>query len=153
MSYLRRKRRIHVAQEHEFYEAPSGQAQAMSGEMDLDYGAAFPGPRERRFVDAQNVQMRFINPVMSVRDNVDWAVGGIPGMTKFVGSEGVTDPQTVDAHDFRGEMAIIRRLPDTNYGPVGTADHNSLLSLLYAMQESSHYFPNETSQRDVIKAV
>lgn len=156
MSYKRRQAQI--AQEHEFYESPSGNMEAWSSDQDLDYGAAFPGPRETRYLDSQNHQ--YFGSDYAI-DSVDgrvgvqpqWDVDGIVGQTKFVGSSGVTDPQTVDAHNFLGEMAVIRRMPDTNYGPVKTNDHNSLLSLLYAMQESAHYFPNEVSQADIIKAV
>ncbi len=155
MSYHHRKRQrvAHLAQQHEWYEAPSGNEQPMGGELDMEYPPQFPGPRERRFVDAQNSVMVPTTVTESIRDNVEWDVGGIPGETKNVGSTGVTDPQTVDAHSFTGEMAVIRRMPDTNYGPVKTADSNSLLSLLYAMSESNHYFPNEVSQADIIKAV
>lgn len=152
MSYKRRKAKIHQAQQHEFYEAPSGQMQAWSGEIDLDYTAPYPGPREDRTVDAANYSTGTFDPG-TIRDNVDWSIGGIPGLTKSVGSVGVTDPQTVDAHDFRGQMAVVRRMADTNYGPVKTADHNSILSLLYQMAETNSYFPNEVSQADLIRAV
>jgi hypothetical protein len=86
---------------------------------------------------------------------VEWDATGVRGFTKSVGSIGVTDPQTVETHtwDRPGEMAVIRRMPDTNYGPVKTSDHNSLLSLLYAMQETASFFPNDISQVDVIRAV
>lgn len=155
MSYARRKR-IHQAQEHEFYESPSGNMEAWSGETDLEfnYMPGFPGPRETRIVDADNYNQRtFTYDPGVIRDRVDWAEGGVAGFTKSVGSIGVTDPKTIDAHDFQGQMAVVRRMPDTNYGPVATSDHNSILSLLYMMQESSHYFPNEVSQADVIRSV
>lgn len=158
MSYRRRQTRI--AQEHEFYDAPSGNEEAMSNDIDgyigelTGYSPSFPGPREVRILDSENVDMPTGGiAIDSIRDNVNWDIGGVPGMTKNVGSTGVTDPQTVDQHNFVGEMAVIRRMPDTNFGPVKTADSNSLLSLLYAMQESNHYFPNEVSQADIIKAV
>lgn len=154
MSYRRRQQRILMANVDPFYEAPGGNMEAWSGEEDLDFPTDFPGPREDRFVDAENyVPFGPDYAIDSIRDNVQWDIGGIIGQTKNVGSTGVTDPQTVDAHSFTGQMAVIRRMPDTNYGPVKTSDHNSLLSLLYAMQEGSHYFPNEASQIDVIKAV
>jgi hypothetical protein len=154
LSYHRRVRK-RIAQQHEFYEAPSGNEYAMGGETDLDYGAAFPGPRETRFVDAANRTMPLQQlAVGDIEDAVEWDIGGVSGATKFVGSEGVTDPATVDAHSFLGEMAVIRRMPDTNYGPVaGGEDNNALLSLLYSMQETNHFFPNEVSQADIIKAV
>ncbi len=154
MSYHHRKRQraIHLAQQHEFYEAPSGNELAMSNEIG-EYPAMFTGPRETVFSDADNYVMTNSGVIDSIRDDVQWDVGGIQGQTKNVGSTGVTDPQTVDAHSFTGEMAVIRRMPDTNYGPVKTADSNSLLSLLYQMTESNHYFPNEVSQADIIKAV
>jgi hypothetical protein len=92
---------------------------------------------------------------LETRTNVEWDATGVRGFTKSVGSIGVTDPQTVETHtwDRPGEMAVIRRMPDTNYGPVKTSDHNSLLSLLYAMQETASFFPNDISQVDVIRAV
>lgn len=152
MSYRRRQAKIHQAQEHEFYEAPSGQMEAWSGEVDMQYGADYPGPREDRTVDAAN-HATFAYDPGTIRDQVDWAIGGVPGLTKGVGSTGVTDPQTVDAHNFRGQMAVVRRMPDTNYGPVKTADHNSILALIYQMAETNAYLPNEVSQADLIRAV
>lgn len=159
MSYRRRQQRI--AQMHEWYESPSGNPEGMTGARDLWFNdrPQFPGPREDRDVDAENTLMALSYPIGnnigSIRDEVEWDVGGIRGQTKNVGSTGVTDPQTIDRHDFLGEMAVFRRMPDTNYGPVAAdnSGYNSVLSLLYAMQESSHYFPNEVSQTDIIKAV
>jgi hypothetical protein len=150
MSYHRRQTRI--AQEHEYYEAPSGNEMALTKEdLEFNYEPGYPGPREIRVVDAANSQTFAFAPYN--HDNVQWDVGGVAGDTKFVGSTGVTDPQTVDRHDFAGQMAVVRRMPETNYGPVKTSDHNSMLALLYKMQESSHYFPNEISQADVIRSV
>jgi len=153
MSYKRRMK--HKAMLHEWYDSPSGNEEAMSTAEDLafNYEPGFPGPREIRTVDAQNFRHSLETFDPDIHDYVDWAAGGVPGFTKTVGSVGVTDPATVDRHDFIGQMAVVRRFPDTNYGPVKTSDHNSILSLLYAMQESSHYFPNEVSQRDILKAV
>lgn len=156
MSYKRRQVKRAIA-EHEFYESPSGNMEAWSGEEDsLYYDASFPGPRETRILDSDNYRMGMAEATLAhTPDTVEWDIGGIRGDTKTVGSVGVTDPQTVETHtwDRPGEMAVIRRLPDTNYGPVGTSDHNSLLSLLYAMQETAAFFPNDVSQIDVIRAV
>lgn len=159
MGYRRRQAQKFAAQ-HEFYEAPDGNEEAMSNEIDgyvgeeTGYGPQYPGPREVRLLDSQNHTM-FTDTIAidSIRDNVEWDIGGVVGETKSVGSIGVTSPQNVDAHDFQGEMAVVRRMPDTNFGPVKTADHNSTLALLYAMQETNSYFPNEVSQADIIKAV
>lgn len=151
MSYHRRQVK-RFAQMHEFYEAPSGNEQALS-EIDLNYEASYPGPRETRLLDASNWNRSTFMYDPDVRDRVDWAATGVAGFTKSVGSMGVTDPSTVDRHDYQGQMAVVRRMPDTNYGPVVTSDHNSMLSLLYAMQESTHYFPNDISQADIIKSV
>ena len=147
MSYLRRQAKL-----HEIYEAPSGNEQALT-KLDLSYEASYPGPRETRIVDAENWNHPTFMYDPNAHDYVNWATGGIAGHTKIVGSMGVTDPKTIDAHDFAGMMAVVRRMPDTNYGPVGQDTHNAMLSLIYAMQESSHYFPNEISQQDVIKSV
>lgn len=156
MSYKRRKKAQHVAQQHEYYEAPSGNEQALSKEdLWFNYQPGFPGPREVRLYSEyrEPIGVLAVNPI--IHDDIDWTTGGLYGQQMVVGSTGVTDPQTVDTHDFHGYMAVIRRMPDSKYGqgPVATSDHNSLLSLLYAMQESSHYFPNDVSQMDVIKAV
>lgn len=150
----RRELTDHVAVEHEFYESPSGNMEAWSTDEDSFYPPMFPGTiREEVFTDADNYRMQFPTLNDDFRDHVDWAVGGIPGETKNVGSTGVVTPYGVDAHDFRGEMAVIRRYAPSMEGPTGGTDHNGLLSLLYAMQESSAYFPNDVSQVDVIKAV
>lgn len=152
--YSRQKRNQRIAQEHEFYESPSGNMEAWSGDEDSFYGTEYPGTiREDAFNDAENYQMHFPTLNMDFRDHVDWAVGGVPGDTKNVGSLGVVTPYGVDTHDFQGEMAVIRRMSPNMEGPTSGSDHNSLLSLLYAMQESSHYFPNDVSQIDIIKAV
>lgn len=156
MGYRRRQRVRDMANVDVFYEAPGGNMEAWSGEEDLDYSASFPGPRETRYADSANWGSSIPTRNPDVRDYVDWAAGGIPGYTKCVGSVGVTDPQTVDAHDFVGQMAVIRRMPDTNYGPASgetTAGYNSLLQMLYAMSEGNQFYPNEVSQADVIKAV
>ena len=156
MSYHRRQAQKQAAMLHEVYEAPSGNELALSSELDLSiqYMPEMPGPREVRYLDSSESWQRHImgdNP--DVRDRVDWAAGGQSGFGQNVGSSGVTDPQTVDRHDFQGDYAEIRRMADTNYGPVKTSDHNSILSLLALYQESSHYFPNEMSQQDLWKAV
>ena len=154
MSYHRRQAK-RVAAEHEWYEAPSGNEIGMGGEIDSSgYSASYPGPRETRILDADNYRMPDF-AIDKITDNVKWDATGVPGDTKIVGSMGVTDPQTVETHtwDRPGQMAVVRRMPDTNYGPVGTADHNSLLPLLYAMQETAAYYPNDISQIDIIKAV
>jgi hypothetical protein len=153
MSYHRRVAK-QAAKMHEYYDAPlmTGNELALTKEdLAFNYEPGYPGPRELRHVDAANYSTFMFDP--NIHDNVDWAVGGIPGQTKFVGSTGVTDSKTIDQHEFQGQMAVVRRMPDTNYGPVTTSDHNSLLSLLYMMQESSHYFPNEVSQADIIRSV
>lgn len=132
---------------------PTGNEVSMSGEWDTDYGdGAYPVVLEKRFVDAQNTQA-FSMAAGDIQDKVDWEVGGKPGMTKGVWGERVVNPYNVDAHDFNGQQAIVRRMADTNYGPVGTADHNSLLGILYEAQETNRYFPSEVSQADIIKAV
>lgn len=154
MSYKRRKAQIHQAQMHEYYDAPSGNEMALTETDSLGYDPAYPGPREGRILDADNWNHSVPTYDPQIRDNVDWAAGGEPGHTKAVGSVGVTDPQNVDTHDFRGYTAVIRRMPDTNYGPVkGGQDHNSLLSLLYSMQESNAFFPGDIAQQDIIKGV
>ena len=154
MSY-KRKQAQRIAALHEWYEAPSGNEEALGGDIDsIGYSPSYPGARETRLLDADNVVMPDY-AIDKITDMVKWDAEGIPGQTKIVGSMGVTDPQTVETHtwDRPGEMAVIRRMPDTNYGPVKTSDHNSLLSLLYAMQETAAYYPNDISQIDVIKAV
>lgn len=130
----------------------AGNAVAKSNTEDMFFTAAFPGPREIRFLDSQNYVSSH-SGVGDIEDNVDWEVGGIPGMTKAVYSTGVVESTNVDAHDFDGAQAIIRRMPDTNFGDVGTADYNSQLAFLYAMSEADIYFPNETSQSDLILGV
>lgn len=120
--YRRRKMKQRQAAEHEFYESPSGNPEAWSEEgLRYPTDALFPGPRETRFLDSQNRSTFTFDPG-DIQDRIDWAVGGVPGMTKFVGSMGVTSPYTVDAHDFRGMSQIVRRMPDTNYGPVKTSE-------------------------------
>jgi len=132
---------------------PTGNEVSMSGEWDTDYGdQAYPVYLEERFVDAQNGPT-FVFAAGNIQDVVDWEVGGRPGDTKGVWGEGVVNPYNVDAHDYQGQQAVIRRIsPDMN-GPVSTADHNSMLGLLYEMQETNRYFPSEVSQADIIKAV
>ena len=161
MGYKRRQAQ-RIAAMHEWYESPSGQEEAMGGEIDsLGWEASFPGPRETRILDSTNLDHRLdtslemVPTMLQTRDMVEWDAGGVAGYTKAVGSIGVTDPQTVETHtwDRQGQMAVVRRMPDTNYGPVKTSDHNSLLALLYATQETANFFPNEISQIDVIRAV
>jgi len=157
MSYKRRQARQAAVMDagDTFYVAPLGNPQAVSTEWDLDMPQSITGsPREERSDQMNN----FAYPIAvasdpDAHDYVDWAVGGVPGYVKSVGSVGVTDSKNVDRHDFQGQMAVIRRMPDTNYGPVKTSDHNSILGMLYAMQETNHFFPNEVSQADVIRAV
>lgn len=116
---------------------------------------AFPGPKEEFDADSENKRGWTTGKLGFIAHNdVDVEVDGAPGDTKYVGSYiGPVEPTTVDAHNFTGAQAIVRRLPDTNYGPVATSDHNSLLSILYAMQESNAFYPNETSQIDLVKSV
>jgi hypothetical protein len=153
MSYNRRLKSKHAGMLHEKYPAPGGNEEALSKEdLAFNYDPGYPGPRETRLYDLYRTPTFTFDPG-TIRDQVDWAAGGIPGDMKVVGSTGVTDSKNVDAHEFKGQMVTVRRMPDTNYGPVSGTDHNSLLSLLYSMQESSHYFPNEVSQADIIRSV
>jgi len=132
----------------------TGNEQAWSTEGDeWDEESEFPGPKETIFVDAQNTVSYAHAPVGDIQDMIDWEIGGLAGATKGAYSLGVVESTNVDAHDFNGQMQTVRRPADTNWGPVATNDHNSLLSLLYSMQESAHYFPNEVSEADLIKAV
>lgn len=137
-------------------EQEAGNWEGQGGELDLMYPPGFPGPKEIRMVDASNA-VTFNTEARGVgiiKDYVDWEVGGQPGATKNVGSTGVVDPHTVDQHNFYGEMAIVRRQPDVNRaGPVGTADHNSLLAQLWLMQQTSQFYPQEAAQVDLIRAV
>lgn len=131
----------------------TGNEVSVSGEWDTQYDdPAYPVYLEKRFVDAANGPIPTF-AVGDIQDKVDWEIGGKPGDTKGVYGLGVVSPYNVDAHDFQGQQAIIRRMADTNYGPVATEDHNSMLALLYDMQETNRYFPSEVSQIDVIKAV
>ncbi len=135
--------------------ADAGNDQAWSGELDMQYPTPadlFPGPREHRVTDAMNGP-EFTLAQMSIHDNIDWEVGGNPGATKNAYSTGVVDPSNVDAHDYDGGQAIVRRMRDTNFGDVGTADYNSTLALVFQMSEADQYFPNETSQADLILGV
>jgi hypothetical protein len=148
-----RKRQGRSAVLHEFYETPSGNGEAWGGDVDTGFSPAFPGPRPVDMLQSQNHQ-HFGEPVGVIRNPIDYEVGGMPGATKFNGTMGVTDPQTVDAHNFQGQYAEIRRLPDWHDGPVaGGQDHNALLPILYAMQQTARYYPQEVVQADLIKAV
>lgn len=132
---------------------PTGNEVSASGEWDTDYGdQAYPVYLEKRFVDAQNGPT-FAFAAGNIQDDINWEVGGKPGNTKAVYGEGVVNPYNVDAHDFRGQQAVIRRISPDMSGPVGTPDHNAMLGILYEMQETNRYFPSEVSQADIIKAV
>lgn len=111
-----------------------------------------PGPRETYIPDAANHVSYQPGKVGVIRDPVDWEAGGEPGMTKFIGQFGPVESTNVDAHNLNGAMAVVRRMEDTNYGPVGAEQYTGILATLYAMQESNAYFPNEVSQADIIKA-
>jgi hypothetical protein len=133
---------------------PTGNEQAWSGELDWQYDdSTYPGFYTEDFhSDAQNYPT-FVHPVGTIRDDIDWEIGGLPGLTKWVGTTGVVESSNVDAHDFTGEMAYVRRHNVDMSGPVGSDDYNSLLALLYATQESNAFFPNEVSQADMIRGV
>lgn len=131
----------------------SGDEDAQSGEWDSQFDdAGYPGPIEHFVPDAANYPSPH-GGVVTIKDFIDYEIGGLPGDTKMVYATGVVEPTNVDAHNLSGGMVVVRRMADTNYGPVATSDHNSLLSLLYAMQESTAFFPNETSQIDMVKSV
>lgn len=149
----RRQRPTRIPMPHEFYETPSGNGVAWGGEINGLIGPGFPGPRVTDLLQSQNYQ-HYGSPVGDISNRFDQEVGGIPGDTKFNGSMGVTDPQTVDAHNFQGQMATVRRMPDWHDGPVaGGTDYNALLPVLFAMQETARYYPQEVVQADLIKAV
>lgn len=136
---------------------PTGNDQAWSGELDTQYDdVRYPGDAGRgkeTHPDSANHISYVHGPSGSIRNPVDYEVGGVPGMTKFIGMVGPVESTNVDAHDFRGQSAIIRRFADTNYGPVGAENYTGILATLYAMQETNAYFPNEVSQVDLIKAI
>lgn len=133
----------------------TGNAPAMGGDLDSEFSdqLGYAVADETFFPDAANTTEFSSGPVGNIDDRIDYEIGGKPGDTKAVYGMGVVSPYNVDAHDYDGGQAIIRRMPDGNYGPVGAGDYNSMLGLLYAMQETSYYYPNEQSQADIIKAV
>lgn len=150
---FRARQRQHEAEHLERNSESEGRTPVVSfSEMDSMYSPSFPGPREDYTPDAANY-VTYGAPVGNIRDQVDWEIGGQPGMTKFVGSTGVVGRNSYDAFDFMGEQAVVRRMADTNYGPVTGSDYNALLATLYVYQEANQYFPNEAAQGDVIKAV
>lgn len=141
---------------------PTGNEQAWSGELDSQYlDSDYPGPKENYHADSENVS-GFSHAVVTIKDALQYEqsesysapyIQGYPALTMSVGSTGVVDSSNVDAHYFDGGSAVIRRMHVDMSGPVATSDHNSLLGILYAMQESNAYFPNEVSQVDMIRAV
>lgn len=152
-SKWRRRQRDHNAEHQEITPESVGREPRVSfAEMDSQYGASYPGPREDYTPDSANYTIDS-SAVGVIRDQIDWEVGGQPGMTKFVGSTGVVGRNSYDQFDFSGEQTVVRRAADTNYGPVTGTDYNALLATLYVYQEANQYFPNEAAQGDVIKAV
>ena len=139
-----------------------GDENAESGKWDSQYDdREYPKDLEHFHPDSRNVPVPHAG-VVTIKDALDYEIretyGGpyIQGgqaLTHAMFSTGVVEPTNVDAHYLDGSQAIIRRMADTNFGPVATSDHNSLLSLLHSMQESSAYYPNEASQLNVIQSV
>jgi len=139
-----------------------GDENAESGKWDSQYDdAGYPGPLEHFTPDADNYAVGH-SGVGSIKNLIQYEqsepysgpyIQGGLALTMNVGSTGVVDPSNVDAHNLDGGQAIIRRFAEDSYGPVATSDHNSLLSLLYAMQETASYLPNESSQIDMVRAV
>lgn len=93
-------------------------------------------------------------PVGSIKDLVDYEIGGQSGLAAFAfpRSTGVVSSDAVEDFTLTGQQAVIRRQPDTNYGPVSTSDHNALLALAFA-QSANQFYPNEESQFDVIRSI
>lgn len=118
----------------------------------LPGGERFPGPVEYFHTGADATPYTY-TPVGVIRDNIDWEIGGESGDANgYLWSTGVVDPNTVENFDLTGQQQIIRRMADTNYGPVATADHNALLAMAYA-QQMNQFYPSEESQYDLIRGV
>jgi hypothetical protein len=118
---------------------------------DVDQG--FPVQYEEFQSGASGVAYN-TSPVGSIKDDIDYEIGGASGMAGFAfpRSEGVTASDSVENFWLDGRQAVIRRKLDTNYGPVSTSDHNALVALAYA-QSVNQYYPNEQSQFDVIRSI
>lgn len=112
----------------------------------------FPGQTEL-FHAGANAQPLSFGPVGDIQDRIDWEIGGVSGeVDNFPWSLGVVSSDLVENFELDGRQAIIRRMDDNNYGPVGTSDHNMLLAMSYA-QQINQFYPNEQSQYDLIRAV
>lgn len=83
---------------------------------------------------------------------INQEIGGQSGQKGFTYSTGPVSSDAVENFALDGRQQIIRRQPDTNYGPVSTSDHGALLAMAYA-QQVNQFYPNEQSQYDLIKAI
>ena len=80
--------------------------------------------------------------------------GGASGIVDALPySTGVVSSDLVENFWLDGRQALIRRKRNpSDTGPVGTSDPNAILSIVFA-QQANQYFPNESSQGDLVKAV
>lgn len=122
------------------------------------YGPDMPGEREDFHAEFQNAHESELTPNAApvIRDNVDWQIGGQSGLVdRFPYSlHGPVSSDAVEDFALTGEQIYLRRESEQRqmYGPVGTSDSSAMLALAYA-QMQNQYYPNETSQADLVVSV
>lgn len=142
-----------VARQESFTTAPQDDNPYQGGTSDLT-NPAFPGGFELVHVMAQARNASYPSLQSSVKDYIDYEVGGQQGQVDGVPySTGVVSSDAVENFALTGEQAVIRRgYNPSSTGPVGTSDHNAVLAMAYA-QQVNQYYPGELAQADVIAAL
>jgi hypothetical protein len=122
------------------------------------YDDQMPGGREDFHAEFENAVESELAPNASpvIRDDIDWQVGGQAGVVNRFpySTHGPVSSDGVENFSLTGEQIYLRRETEQRqlYGPVGTSDSSALLALAYA-QMQNQYYPNESSQIDLVMSV